>query len=131
MYICDNQELTEGERLVMREEFEAMYCHRLNVYEEVEVTDEKTHVTEFDTVLALSDIPCRVIEQSITPATEGEPARAEEQIKILLAPEIDIPPGSIVEVFFHGHSNKYKRSGQPYIKSDTQTITLEIYRELV
>lgn len=128
MYICENSEISEAERQLIRNELEAMYCHKLNVYESVEVTDDKTHVTKFKQVPVYLDVPCRVSEQNVSTATDAEPARVSKQIKVILAPEFDIPAGSVIEVFYHGHSGKFRRTGEPYIKSDTQTVTL-IYED--
>lgn len=125
MYICINPEISEAERLVMRAELEAMYCDRMTVYEKTEITDPKTHVTYFEDLITMEDIPCRVSEQNIGSASTNEPAKSGKHIKVILAPEIVIPPGSSILVFHHGHTGRFRQSGEPYFKSDSQTIELE------
>lgn len=125
MYICSSADISEIERRTMRRELEMMYCDRLSIYQKREVTDPETHVTSFKEMLTKANIPCRVSEQNVGAASKGEPARAGKHIKVILAPEIEIAPGSVLLVSYHGHTGRFRQSGEPYYKSDTQTIELE------
>lgn len=125
MYICESSDISKVERLVMRRELEKMYCDSMAIYQKMEITDPKTHVTSFKDVITKANIPCRVSEQNISSASTDEPARAGKHIKVILAPEIVIPPGCSILVSYHGHTGRFKQSGEPYYKSDTQTIELE------
>lgn len=125
MNICKGPDISETERRVMRKEFEKMYCNRLAVYVKQEVTDKITHVTRFEDSIRYANIPCRISEQNISVATDDEPARVSKQIKVILAPEIKIPPGSTILLDYHGYTGKFRQTGLPYVKSDTQTLILE------
>ena len=108
-----------------RAAIESLYCGTLTATVKQEQTDKKTHITTFEEVTVLKDIPCRLSQQTIKSTTNDGPAVKAKTIRVFLAPEIEIPAGSKLIISQHGKTGVYKQSGEPYFKSDSQTIELE------
>lgn len=108
-----------------RRALESLYCGLLTVIVKEKVTDPKTHITDFNDVVTLEDIPCRLCEQNSKPVTTDEPAEAKKSICVILNEKIDIPAGSKLIITQHNRTALYEQSGEPEYKSDTQTIPLE------
>ena len=84
--------------------------------------------TGYHEVSVLADQPCRLsfgtvlaVEQTATGAT------LQQTVKLFIAPEIDIKPGSRITVTQNGVTKDYCRSGEPAIYATHQEITLEIW----
>lgn len=50
----------------------------------------------------------------------------EQEIKLFMAPDITVPPGSAIEVTQHGRTEEYKSSGKAAVYSNHQEIILEL-----
>lgn len=115
-----------------RKAIRSLWCDRLTVIEKEPITDDRTHLTEFEDITVLENEPCRIISQTTDSTTEGEPAKRTKTINVILDEEVEIKPGSLVRVKnIKGRVYEGKRSGEPVNKSDSQTITVEIEREYV
>lgn len=114
-----------------RKAVESLWCDRLSVIENHKTTDPETHLTEHEWELVASDIPCRIVSQTHEPTeNENQPARAYKTINVVLSNSVAVPPGSIVEITtLNGETRRYRHSGQPLMKSASQTITLEIIKD--
>lgn len=107
---------------------EAMYTGRMTVYEHRKVTDEKTHLTDFKDVAVLKDIPCKLSFQSKQAAADTAAAIAVSQtIKLFVAPDISINPGSKITVTQNGVTKDYTYSGVPAVYVTHQEIVLELF----
>lgn len=101
----------------------------MTVYNFEPVLDEESGITDFKLVPVLTDVPCRIANQDKQSATENEPARVPKSIRITVSNDIDIKPGSIIELLIDGEKVKYKQSGQEHINDVRKSIPLEIYEE--
>lgn len=110
--------------------FESLYTGRLTAWtlSSERSSDPNSALEEKTKTVLLEDVPCRIIRQS-GPQTESNPKTYDTSIKVMLAPEIKVPAGSILTIEFYGHKKDYRQSGEPVFHSDHQTIMVEVYRE--
>lgn len=105
------------------------YTGRCAVYELQPVRDPDTNLTEMQPVVVLTDQPCRISFKTITATSPADGAATVTQtVKLLLAPEVTIKPGSQIRVTQNGVTADYESSGQPAVYSGHQEIVLERFR---
>lgn len=120
--------LTEDLMNFKRKLIESLYSGTLTAWVETSTMSDNPYsaLEEYGKEILLDHVPCRVTRQ-FDPATEKTPKIYKTTIRVMLAPEIVIPPGSILTIEFQGHSKDYRQSGEPVIHSDHQMITCEVY----
>jgi hypothetical protein len=86
--------------------------------------------TGFSEVVVLENQPCRLSFQTVnsTVATETGASALTQSVKLFLAPEIQVKPGSKLTVTQCGVTTEYQSSGQPAIYSTHQAIILELFK---
>ena len=76
------------------------------------------------------NIPCRLSFKNISQTEQTESvSKTSQVIKLFIAPEVYIPPGSIVEVIQNGVTRKYKHSGISAVYTNHQEIILDAEQE--
>lgn len=86
--------------------------------------------TAFRDVVKYSDIPCRLSFQSKNAASKANPFSGMTQsIKLFVAPDVEISPGSKITVTHDGRTTEYKQSGFPAVYATHQEILLELLDE--
>lgn len=112
-----------------RKVIEAMYEDTLTVKEHVKEKNEKTKLMDSKEVVVLEAQPCKLSYENVSAASETNTAASIAQvIKIFLAPEIKIKPGSKLTVATKaGMVQDYKQSGIPAIYPTHQEIVLEVF----
>ena len=76
------------------------------------------------------NIPCRLSFKNISQTEQTESAAKTSQVvKLFIAPEVYVPPGSIVEVIQNGVTRKYKHSGISAVYTNHQEIILDAEQE--
>lgn len=109
---------------------EAAYDGTCKIYCMESVKDPATKVTRQEEVLVYPDLPCHLSYSSTAPAAGSDTATAVSQtIKLFLAPEQIIPPGSRIEVTQQGRTESYVQSGKAAVYSSHQEILLELWEE--
>lgn len=117
-------------RKMHRKAIEATYDGTCRIYGMRSVKDPDTKVTRQEEVLVQERIPCHLSYSSTTPAAGSSTVTAVIQtIKLFLAPEPVIPPGSRIEVTQQGRTESYGQSGKAAVYSSHQEILLELWRE--
>ena len=107
---------------------EAAYSGKMTVYEHKKEKKKKTHLTAFNDVAVLKDIPCKLSFQSKQAAADTAAAMAVSQtIKLFMAPDININPGSKITVTQNGVTKDYTYSGVPAVYVTHQEIVLELF----
>lgn len=105
------------------------YTGRCTVYEQQPVEDPDTGITEMEPVAVLIDQPCRLSFKTITTTSPADGAATVTQaVKLLIAPEVNMKPGSQITVTQNGVTADYESSGQPAVYSEHQEIVLELFR---
>lgn len=112
-------------RMVIEETYDGV-CR---IYEQQSIEDPETFDTVFQEVEAQGGIPCH-LSYSSSPAVSGSdtvPALSQV-IRLFLAPEVVICPGSRIEVTQQGVTESYSGSGHPAVYSSHQEIELTLFR---
>lgn len=113
----------------MRKAIESLYDSTCTVIEYQKVRKENKS-TGFDEVPVLKDIPCRLSYSNITNTniTDKGAAQVVQIIKVFLAPDINIKPGSKLSITKDGHTQDFKSSGEPAMYDSHQEIVLELFK---
>ncbi len=97
------------------------------------------NVTRFREEVLFSDVPCRLSfsgasAQSLSGLESARESaswdEARQSAKLFLAPEWELPAGSIVTVTGRGRMWEFSRSGQPAVYESHQEAALALRREL-
>lgn len=79
-------------------------------------------------VVALDKQPCKLSFSTTTTTVGSDTASIVAQVvKLFIAPEVDIPPGSKITVTQNGITTDYARSGVPAVYDTHQEIMLELF----
>lgn len=110
-----------------RKAIEQLYEDTCTIYEEQEVTDEDTNITSTETVAVIENQPCKISFENLSTTSDSDNV-AEQKIavKLFLAPEIDVKPGSTIEVTHNGETVRYSNSGVAGKFFTHQEINLEL-----
>lgn len=116
---------------LVRKAIESRYDNVCSIYVYQDVFDEDTKQTKRERVLMLENIPCRLSYQTqafaslVSTQADGIP-EAYQSVKMFIAPELDIPENSEIEVNRYGRLLKFKRSSVPVIHSNHQEVMVEV-----
>lgn len=112
-----------------RRTIEATYDGTCRIYGMRPVKDPGTKATRQEEALVRDGIACHLSYSSTAPAAGSDTVTAVAQtIKLFLAPEPVIPPGSRVEVTQQGRTESYAQSGKAAVYSSHQEIVLELWK---
>lgn len=110
-----------------RSAIESHYDATCNIIEKQSVTER--NITKNNEEVIESDKPCRVSFEDIYANTETDTeAKKLQKIKLFIAPELNIKPGSKIVVTSRGRTTEYKNSGEPAIYDTHQEIMLELWK---
>lgn len=122
------RDVTKRGQRMHRKAIEATYDGTCNIYEKHSVKDPDTKITKQEDVLVQQNIPCHLSYSSAPPASGSETVTAVTQIiKLFLAPEVIIKPGSRIDVLQRGCKESYCQSGHAAVYVSHQEILLELY----
>ncbi len=121
--------VVEAARQAARRALESTYEGVCAVTENREVTDERTGLSDQEEVTVCEGVPCRLSFEKQAAAGQTDTAASLTQgVKLFLAPETRIKPGSRVTVTQNGMTAEYAASGEPAVYSTHQEILLELFR---
>lgn len=93
-------------------------------------TDPKTKLTKTKEVEICKDQPCKLSFENLSSANQTETvATIAQGVKLFIAPELNIPAGSTIQITQSGHTADYNRSGQPAVYPTHQEIILALKKE--
>lgn len=111
-----------------RSAIESMYDGKTTISEYVPKKDPVTKRTTNQEAEIIKDQPCHLIFKSVPNAKETDTGTGLSQVvKLLIAPELNIKPGSKITVTQKGRTVAYKNSGMPAVYRTHQEITLELF----
>ena len=120
----------DGVRTQARKQIESLYEDTCTVIERKKITDPITKLTKTEPVEVLKNQPCKLSFSSVKAAEEGSNvATVSQVVKLFIAPEIDIKPGSKIAVTHLGKVTEYASSGQEANFSTHKEIVLNLYKE--
>lgn len=112
-----------------RKVVESLYDGKCTITEHQKVKKENKS-TGFQDVVVLEDEPCRLSFKSIdnTNQTDTAASAVVQITKVLLAPEIQVKPGSKLTITQNDVTTDYQSSGEPAFYSTHQEIVLELFK---
>lgn len=123
-------EAIEQAQKMHRTVIEQTYDGACNIYGMQDIKDPETKITEHKEVTLQGDVPCHLsFSSTATAEGTGTSTDVKQEIRLFLAPEIPVPPGSRIEVTQHGTTENYSRSGKPAVYSSHKEILLELWKE--
>lgn len=111
-----------------RKAIERLYDDVCTVYEQMDVTDEDTKITEQEEVAVLENQKCKLSYQKIatTSNTTGA-AEITTVTKLFISPNVVINPGSKIVVTHKGIVTEFCSSGVPAHYKSHQEIELKMF----
>lgn len=120
--------LSENQVVMVRKAIETTYKGKCTITEHTKVKKDNKS-TGFQDVDVLENEPCKLSFSKITNTNQGESAaKLIQTAKVLIAPEIQVKPGSKLTVTQEGRTTEYKNSGEPAIHQTHQEIVLELFK---
>lgn len=109
---------------------ESMYEYTCTVQEYQSVKDPVSKQTNKKVVTVFEDKPCNISYENVKNANSTDSATVITQvIKLIIAPEIVIKPGSkLIVTDKNKNISEYKNSGVPSVYSSHQEIVLELFK---
>ena len=90
--------------------------------------DPKTKLTSKQEVTVLENQPCKLSFETVKGAEGTDTATALPQIiKLFIAPEVTISPGSKIVITHEGRTGEYSQSGIPAVYPTHQEIVLTVF----
>lgn len=84
-----------------------------NIYETVPVVDKRSGISRgSEEKLVYEEIPCQLSHSSLTPSESSPFPEATQQIKIFLDPDIEVKPGSRIEITQNEETAVYYATSQ-------------------
>lgn len=107
-----------------------LWTGRCTIWEYEDVTDPETFQTSQDEVIVVEDEPCRISfkSEAVTNPSTGV-AEMSQFTVLFIRPDLEVDPGSVIEVTQNGRTTKYKRSGKPSVYTNHQEIRLTLHEE--
>ena len=113
-----------------RKAVESRYRGLCDILEKRKVKDEVTKATVLRDTAVLSNQPCRLSYSSSGTANQTDTvSNIEQTIKLFIAPEIKIAPGSKLRITQNGITTDYISSGVPAVYETHQEVSLELEKE--
>ena len=120
--------LSKAQVLKARRAVERMYTGTCMVTEHQKVKSGASKLVTYADKVVLEDQPCRLSFKGLDSAQQTESAAGIAQvIKLFLAPDIAVRPGSKVTVTQDGVTADYRCSGVPAVYPTHQEIILELF----
>ena len=120
--------LSENQVVAVRAAIEMMYQGTCIVTEHQKVK-KANKTTGFQDVIVLENQPCKLSFTNITATNQTETAALVAQTtKVLIAPEIQIKPGSKLTITQNGVTAEYENSGEPALFNTHQEISIVLFK---
>lgn len=112
-----------------RKAIESQYNGSCDILEYQPTRNEKTKVNERAEVMVFQNQLCKVSFEKITNVNSSDTTNKVSQvIKLFIAPELNIDPGSKIIATQENRTEEYQSSGKPAIYVTHQEIILELFK---
>ena len=111
----------------MRKAIEKMYIGTCDVIEHMAVTDPVTKKTGFSEAPVLLAQPCRLSYKASPITSDGNTAAVTQEIKLFISPDVEIKPGSKIEVTQNGRKTAFTNASMPAVYDTHQEISLKLF----
>ena len=107
----------------------SLWNGRCTVTAQKNMTDRSTGRTAVEEINILTNEPCRISFDTVTPtATTDNASRIEQRITLYIDPAVAIPQVSKIIVTQNGVTGVYERSGLPAVYTEHQEVPLELFK---
>lgn len=114
----------------IRNNLKQLWTDTCTIINTEEIEDQKDHSTSSKEVIVLKDEPCKLSFQTITTANSDQvKAELVLKAKLFLTNEVNIKPGSKIEVIRENRTFLFTSSGLPAIYHWHQEIMLDSEEE--
>lgn len=115
-------------RAAHRAAVEALYEDTCSITEYKETIDEATKLSQWKEETVLFDEPCKLsFESSPSSQSDGTVTAISQSIKLFLAPEVTVHPGSKISVTHQGNTVDYANSGVSAVYPTHQELLLTLF----
>lgn len=112
-----------------RRKIEKLYVGKCTITEYRPVTDSITKLTKNKEVNILTNEKCLRSYKSLSATTETAVGnKVRQAIKLFVAPELIIAPGSKITVTQNGRTTAYSNSGEPAVYETHQELELSLFK---
>lgn len=113
---------------IARAAIESTYDAKCDIIERQSATEN--HITKNNQEVTVQEQKaCRVSFENIDSNNEtNTESKKSQKIKLFIAPEINVKPGSKIVVTGRGRTTTYKNSGEPAVYDTHQEIMLELWK---
>ena len=119
----------ERARRAARKAIESTYDGVCTVIEYGAIRDEVSKITHHGEIVVLENQPCKLSFEKTAAAVQTDTAAAVGQgVKLFIAPEVTVKPGSKIVIEQNGRTGEYLASGEPAVYSSHQEIVLELFK---
>ena len=107
-----------------------LWTGKCTIYEFQDEVNPITFQTTQKEVPVLVDEPCRLSynHEQATDIQSGA-AVVSQSITLFIRPDLEIKPGSVIEITQNNVTERYKGSGQPAVYTNHQQIILQLYED--
>lgn len=121
--------LSKTKMVKARKAIESLYIGTCTITEYQKVKKENKS-TGFVESVVLKNQPCRISFNTInsTTSTETGASALVQVVKLLIAPEIQVKPGSKITITQNDVTTEYQSSGEPAHYVTHQEIMLELFK---
>ena len=110
-----------------RKVIEQYYQDRATIYESKRMPDAKTGASVMKKTVLYENVPCHLDWGTSTTMMTAKETKAEQNISVLLAPELIVPTGSMMEITTQaGRTHTFKASTLASVVPSHQEIGLEL-----
>ena len=119
----------QSQMVKARKAIESLYDDTCTITEHQKV-QKANKSTGFEEIVVLENQPCRLSIKTVnsTNQTETGASALTQTIKVFLAPEVQVKPGSKLTITQNQVSAEYKSSGKPAHYYTHQEIVLELFK---
>ena len=110
----------------------SLWIGKCTIFEYKTTKDEVTKQSTQKQVPVVVDEPCKVSynREQATNIASGA-AVISQSITLFIRPDLEVKPGSVIEVTQHGKTTKYKGSSKSAVYTNHQEIVLELFEDNV
>lgn len=107
-----------------------LWIGRCTIYEYQTITNQTTHQSVQSLVPVLENEPCR-LSYRFEQATNIQSGRAvvSQSITLFIRPDLEIKPGSVIDITQHGRTTRFKGAGKPAVYTNHQELIMELDEE--
>jgi hypothetical protein len=108
----------------------SLWIGKCTIYEYKDTVDPITHQSTQGLVPIIQDEPCKLSynREHATNISSGA-AVISQSITLFIRPDLEIKPGSVMDITQRGKTTRYKGSSKTAVYTNHQEVVLELYED--